>query len=81
MHTAPLTGYGRKLSLSSSPKAFPKVETSNYRSMISENILWARTISPTGRVVKEETFAGDVLAFIGIAILIVLVVAFVLYVS
>jgi hypothetical protein len=49
--------------------------------MLSENILWARAISPTGRGIKEETFAGAALAFLGIAVLIVLVVAFVLYVS
>jgi hypothetical protein len=32
--------------------------------MLNENLLWARTISPTGKIVKEETFLGAALTFI-----------------
>jgi hypothetical protein len=32
--------------------------------MLNESLLWARTISPTGRIVKRETFLGAALAFI-----------------
>ena len=34
-------------------------------SMLNENLLWARTISPTGRIVKEETFLGALLKTLG----------------
>ena len=30
-------------------------------SMLRENILWSMTISPTGKLVKEETVLGAVL--------------------
>jgi len=38
--------------------------------MLSENILWARAIGPTGRLIKEPTILGVVL--IGIAAFVVL---------
>jgi len=41
--------------------------------MLNESLLWARTISPTGKIVKEETFLGAAIAFsliVGLAFLI-----------
>ena len=32
--------------------------------MLNTNLLWARTISPTGRIIKQETFLGALLTFI-----------------
>jgi hypothetical protein len=45
--------------------------------MISENILWARAIGPTGRLIKEPTILGVVL--IGVAAFVILTAVVFLY--
>jgi hypothetical protein len=35
--------------------------------MLNESLLWRRAVSPTGRLVKEETFLGAILKFTLIA--------------
>jgi hypothetical protein len=44
--------------------------------MLNENILWARAISPTGRLIKEPTLLGAVLIglflFVGFSLIVFL---------